>query len=88
VLAIVNAGWASSTDHSMEISFALGEGSYEAQPVLKKPCPIMAYVEELESRHVRDDWLQSRIEVGQVIVLPSDPEQAAARISIALTAVA
>jgi hypothetical protein len=86
--ALVNAGWASSTYHSMEISFALGEGSYEGQPVLKRPCPIMAYVEEPESRHVRDHWMQSRIEAGQVTLLPSDPEQAAATIGTALTEVA
>jgi hypothetical protein len=48
----------------------------------------MAFIEEPESRFVRDHWMQSRIEAGQVTVLPSDPEHAAARIRTALTAVA
>src|SRR5438874_1955729 len=74
VLALVNANWATSTYHSAEISFALGERSYNGQPALKTPCPIMAFIEEPESRFVRDHWMQSRVEAGQVIVLPSDPE--------------
>jgi hypothetical protein len=88
VLALVNANWATSTYHSAEISFALGEKSYNGQPALKTPCPVMAFIEEPESRFVRDHWMQSRIEAGQVIVLPSEPEHAAASIRTVLTAVA
>jgi hypothetical protein len=35
VLALVNANWATSTYHSAEISFALGETSYYGEPTLK-----------------------------------------------------
>lgn len=88
VLALVNGTWATSTYHSMEITFALGELGYEGQPPLRTPCPVMAYVEERESRFVRDHWIQTRIEAGEVVVLPSDPEQAVARANAMLTSAA
>ena len=88
VLALVNGAWASSTYFSAEITFALGERSYEGQPALRKPCPVMAYVEEGESRFLRKHWMQIRIEAGQVTVLPSEPELAVAKISATLAPVA
>jgi hypothetical protein len=82
VVAVANGVWNTSTYHSMEISYALGDASYENQPPLDSPRPVLVYVDDQEwsERH----WIQREIEIGRVERLPADADEAIARIDAVL----
>src|SRR5437870_1320046 len=84
MLALVNPVWASSTYHSAEISFALGEASFndDGRPLRNAPLPVFAYIEDVNRRV--QHWIQGRIQNGSVLPLPHDPKVAAIEISTLL----
>jgi hypothetical protein len=83
VVALVNHVWVGSTYHAMEISYALGDQSYEGQPPLGSPRPVFTYLED-ESWLVERHWIQRELLAGRVIRLPPDPDDAGAVITAVL----
>jgi len=80
----VTGGWGTSTYHAVEVTIGLGETWEGNGPrPSASPLPIFAYV---ENHPLGEGWFHDRIRSGQIVVLPSDPEEAAAVVQARLDA--